>query len=136
MANPPVVLDSCVFADKGFMRWLRTYRGAIEIPPVVYCELAVIAVQRRGDTAQLDGLLRGANINVSDMQMDHGRKAAQLAAADPNWKQKWRDYMIAAHAYFAPHYLVTANVRDFVCLGDRVKLPQDFKDGVADGSIR
>jgi len=25
------------------MHWLRKYRGSIEIPPVVYCELAVIA---------------------------------------------------------------------------------------------
>jgi predicted nucleic acid-binding protein len=84
----------------------------------------------------LDGLLQGAGIEVSEMRREHGQMAAQLAQGNPNWKAKWRDYMIAAHAAQRPYRLVTINVTDFQCLGDRVFRPIEFQDGIADGSIR
>lgn len=136
MTNPPIVIDTCAFDDRGFVGWLRSYRGEREVPPVVYCELAVLAVQRKGDTTALDGLLGGAGIEVSEMLMEHGRKAAILARGDQNWRQKWRDYMIAAHAFNPPYRLITRNVKDFQCIGGRVLTPTDFMTGIRNGTVR
>ena len=135
MANPPVVLDTNVFNDRGFMRWLSKYRGEKEVPPVVYCELAVIAVQRTGDTSKLDGLLHAGGIFVSEMLMEHARFAATFAQEAADWKSRWRDYMIAGHAAIAPRHLITADTRGFGCLGKRAVRPGDFMDGIEDGSI-
>ena len=136
MSNPPVVIDTCSFYNREFMRWIRTYRGDREIPPVVYCELALSAIHKSGDTSALDGLLYGAGIAVSDMLMEHGRRAAELARGDPKWKERWRDYLIAAHAAYAPYRVVTENIKDFACLGARAIRPSDFKYGILDGTIR
>lgn len=135
MANPPVVLDTNVFDDRGFIRWLRKYRGEKEVPPVVYCELAVIAVQRTGDTTRLDGLLHAEGIHVSEMSMEHARHAATFAREDQDWRENWRDYMIAGHAAIPPTYLVTADTTGFACLGKRAVRPSDFQAGIQSGSI-
>ena len=136
MANPPVVLDTCSFDDRGFIHWLARYRGEKAIPPVVYCELAVIAVQRTGNTSKLDGLLRAAGIETTEMSRAHARRAAEFASEDPDWRTNWRDYMIAAHAAYAPFRLVTFNIDDFRCLGARAMTPPDFKSGIENGTLR
>jgi predicted nucleic acid-binding protein len=136
VANPPVVIDTNAFYDRDFMRWLRTYRGEKEVPPVVYCELAVSTIRRTGDTSKLDAMLFGAGIQVSEMLMIHAQYAASFAQADADWKVRWRDYMIASHAAIPPTYVVTENVKDFQCLGARAVRPAEFRRGIENRTIR
>lgn len=136
MAHPPIVLDTNVFRDSGFIWWLKKYRGDRIVPVIVYCELAVHFIEKTGDTAKLDGLLYGAGIAVNEMEREHARRAAEFAQGSPDWHQHWRDYMIAGYAAFEPWLVITENVRDFSCLLGRAIRPADFKAGIEDGSIR
>jgi predicted nucleic acid-binding protein len=135
VSNPPVVLDTNIFYDAGFVRWLKDYRRDKKAPPIVYCELAVKFIAGDGDTSKLDRLLRGAGVDVSRMLMFHGRQAAEFAQGARDWKDHWRDYMIAAHAANPPTYLVTFNIKDFGCLSGRAVTPPDFQEGIRSGRI-
>jgi predicted nucleic acid-binding protein len=50
-----------------------------------------------------------------------------LSKSIRDFKDNFRDYMIASHAYLPPRIVITNNKKDFSFLGKRVKTPTEFK---------
>jgi len=125
----PIVLDTCVFDDRDFIRRLRGYRGKKVLPAVAFCELLVYLMGKRGRTLeQVKKYLKAADITVEPFRFGEAVKAAEIGIMTGDFKENARDIMIASHAAIAPWKLITFNKKDFSFLGDRVISPQEFRD--------
>jgi len=136
MSQPPVILDTNVFDFKDMVHWLGEYRGDKIIPTVVYMELAILYLAREGNLGKLDAMLRSADIEIRDFNLQHAQYCALFVKDHRISKDRWKDPMIAAYAATPPFILLTNNVRDFApLLGTRAIPPYDFKKAIETGSL-
>ena len=130
-----IVIDSCVIMNDGDMlRWLGRYRGDKIFPLMAYIEYS-IAKRRRGKSqADIDHSIKKiAKMEISHFTEREAKNVIEIVtryidpADDRNFRDDWRDCVIASYAYVAPTKIVTYNVSDFNFLGDRVITPQQLK---------
>jgi len=122
----PIVLDTCVFRDKSFLKWVGRYHGRKIVPTFVYAETAIHYLNRGKRIEDLDFLLRKLKIEVESHEPKHARYTANLGFDFKDFSENARDYLISGHAYLPPCHLITNNVKDFFFLENRVHEPYDF----------
>jgi predicted nucleic acid-binding protein len=110
------------------MKWLEGYHDKKILPPVAYAELAYGFLKRYGTTERLDRALHWADIRIGRMEQLQASQAAEIAAAieNPDLKENFRDYMIAAFATIRPHLLITNDKGNFAFLEERVISPYEL----------
>lgn len=110
------------------MKWLEGYHDRKVLPVIAYAELAFAFLKKYGSTEKLDRALHWADVRVERMDRLEGFRTADIAASidNPEWRKQFRDYSIAAFAYFAPHILVTKDQKNFAFLQPRVRDPYNL----------
>jgi predicted nucleic acid-binding protein len=127
LPNPPIVIDTCSFRDKGFINKLGTYHGRKVISAVTYAEMQVYLIyDKNKEESYFDKILYEAGIEIQDYSRKQGLLTAILGGQMGDFHSKFNDYSIASHAYDPPWLVVTYNERHFSYLNDRVKSPMDF----------
>lgn len=125
---PPIVIDTCVFRDPGFIEWLKTYHNKKVISSVTYMEMQTFWIGKKNkDFRFFDRLLRLAGIEIQCYNKEQALATAEHRIRSNFNVKDMRDAMIASHASIAPWIVVTFNVKDFSFLGDRVLDPYKFK---------
>lgn len=126
--STPLVLDTCAFRDRSFWPWLKSYHGRKVLPSIAYTEISVYFVGSRNKTqGEVDHWLKGLGITIDWYRHTEAMRAVEISISMGDFSRNWRDYMIASHAFYAPWIVVTNNVKDFACLGDRVWTPSDVQ---------
>lgn len=125
---PPIVLDTCVFRNSHFIDRLAKYRPDKFLPPVAFSELSIHYYNKGWEIQDLWQLVRDAGIELVQMGPHEAALAGRLGHEHGDWPRRWRDYMIAAHAYEGSVCLVTHNTKDFAYLGNKVFDPGRFCD--------
>jgi predicted nucleic acid-binding protein len=120
-------MDTCVFYDAAFMRWLASYNGNKQIPPVVYMERCRQILEKNGTVEELDRYLNNLNINVLRFERNDARRAAELMAGRTTICEKckkidWADTIVASYI----------NAGNFIISNDRDDFPTsvEFEDRV------
>ncbi|MHB1709630.1 MAG: PIN domain-containing protein [Thermoplasmataceae archaeon] len=127
MSTPPIVIDTCSFRDRNFIKTLGNYHGKKIISAITYSEMQIYLIsKKKKEPSYFDRLLRGAGIEVEDYSKENGLQTALYGVDMGDFSRLFRDYSIASHAHIAPWIVVTYNVKDFSFLNDRVLTPQDF----------
>ncbi|MHB1493066.1 MAG: hypothetical protein ACYCR7_02760 [Thermoplasmataceae archaeon] len=74
-----------------------------------------------------DNLLRKSKIEIEWFRAEEGLRTALTGIKLGSFAENFRDLTIGSHASIAPWIVVTNNIKDFDFLGDRVRLPDEFK---------
>lgn len=133
--NVPIIIDTNSLMEKGFFHWCRSYRERKVLPIIAYCEYCVgYLTTGRKTVEEIDRVLNKAGIEIKPMRNQEAIQTAQICGVvnstkDPDFRNKWRDYMIGAYAINPPYLLVTNNIKDFKFLERRVVSPIDIMSG-------
>jgi len=113
--STPLILDTNVFSDGGFLNALESFHGEKKIPVIVYVEISIHFINNKGKSMQwIDRRLHRLGIEVEWLHKNHAKNIISYAAKFPDvFKSKWRDFLIASHAYPPPRTLITYNKKDF-----------------------
>ena len=130
MTLEPVVIDSCVFSQStDFIYWLKGYHATKIISSITYAELQVYFIgKKKKDPTFFDSILKRSRIDVQWFRKGEALNTAYFGSASASFAENFRDFMIGSHASIAPWIVVTNNIRDFFFLGERVMLPNEFKN--------
>lgn len=127
MTRNPIVIDTCAFRDREFVRWLRDYRGRKILPTAAYTELLVYFVGQKHRTKEdVRRWLGATDVEIEPMSSIHAEKAAEHGIEGDDFHDHAMDYLIGAHAHTAPLVLITNNKKDFGFLGARVWTPEEL----------
>lgn len=128
MGNPPIVVDTCSFDNRDFVRWLASYHGRKIISVVSYAEIqAYFICKKNKDMSYFDKMLSEVNIEIEWFRKEEAMRTAILRCEiGGDIESNFRDLMIASHAYWPPWIVITYD-KDFSFLGDRVKTPEEFE---------
>ena len=122
MGGPSLILDTCVFRDSVFMKWLASYSGIKQIPPVVYMERCRQILEKNGTVDELDEYLNDLHIKVLRFDRNNARMAAELMTGRKDilckecGKIDWVDTVVASH-HNAGDHIITNNKSDFPTSG-------------------
>ncbi len=128
MFPPPIVIDTCSFRDKDFIKRLSSYHSRKVISTITYAEMQFYLLNEKGKTSNyFDNILRIGGIEIEDYSKRHGLTTAQFGMDMGDFSKLFRDYAIASHAYISPWIVVTNNKKDFIFLNERVMSPFEFR---------
>ena len=136
-----IVIDACtIIRDKGFFRWMNSYRGTKILPLVAYIEYSVGQRRRGKSQEKIDYLIKKvAHMEIPQFKISEAIQTINIVSnildnceGEVNFKNKWRDCMIASHAYLPPTLLITDNVGDFWFLNTRVFTPEQIRERYRD----
>ena len=129
MSSPPIVIDTCSFRDRDFIRGLPSYHGRKVISSITYAEMQVFLIfQKKKEESYFDGILIDAGVEIQNYSKNHGLITANFGGNMGEFSNMFRDYAIASHAFLPPWIVVTNNKKDFEFLSDRVLSPSEFRN--------
>lgn len=126
-----LALDTNVFSQPGFLRWILSRPGVeVLLPCMAYLEFLYHHLKKGSEAAQVDAFLELHGIKVVSMNASVARRAAQAAFGRWDFRKKASDYTIGATALCESAVLVTCNKRDFEWLGEEgVCSPEEVMAG-------
>jgi len=125
-----IVLDTNVFSNLAFCKWLRDHIDVEKmIPCIAYMELVYHHLKRGRREDYIDAFLQIHGIRVVPLNAEIAKASACPAIGRWDFKEKARDYTIGATAMTCEARLVTYNKRDFEWLPqDRVLSPEELME--------
>jgi len=122
-----IVLDTNVFSDTYFCKWLARSNHEAIVSSISYTELAYHYLKRGKDIDYLDNFLQSLGIKVVEYTREQAKIAAKLSTKRWDFRKNARDYMIASIAIKEDCPLITYNVNDFAFLHkNKLFTPEDF----------
>ena len=122
-----IVLDTNVFSDAYFCKWLAKSDHEAIVSSISYTELAYHYLKKGKDIGYLDSFLYSLGIKVVEYTHEQAKIAAKLATKKRDFRKNARDYMIASVAIKEDCPLITYNVNDFAFLPkNKLFTPEDF----------
>src|SRR3989304_1871129 len=112
----PLVLDTNVLANLGFLQWLRENPRGAPLPAGAYMEAKSHALKRRRPIDWLDQGLEAAGISVVDFDREQAGAAAEAVIGRWDFAENARDYAIGALPKARKGLMVTENKKHFTWL--------------------
>ncbi|MDI6889013.1 MAG: type II toxin-antitoxin system VapC family toxin [Methanocellales archaeon] len=120
-----IVLDTNVFSNDKFCRWLKGKNLNPLISSITYTELLYHHLKKGKDESFTDGFLQALGVTVVPYDMEHAKIACRKVIGKWDFKRNIRDYMIGSSAIKDDCCFVTSNVKDFEWV-DKVYAPEEF----------
>jgi predicted nucleic acid-binding protein len=128
LSSPPIVIDTCSFRDKDFIKRLSSYHGRKIISTITYAEMQFFLLFVKGkDSTYFDKILSMGGIEIEAYSKGQGLTTAKFGMDMGDFSKSFRDYAIASHASIPPWIVVTSNKKDFEFLNGRVMSPSEFR---------
>ena len=128
--KPPIVIDTCALLDKSFWNWIRKYHQRKVLPTIAYTEYCHHLLSTKNiDIETIDRTLRILGIEIACFRHQQALYTTEIALTFGDFKENWRDYMIASFAYLEPWVVVTYNIKHFDFLEERALEPNDIMYG-------
>lgn len=108
-----LVLDTNVFNNKKFCKWLLNTPEEKYLPAVAYMEYTYHNLKKEITQSMVDAFLEQMNIFIVPFGRYEAIEAAQCAIGNWDFSENARDYAIGATALRLNSKLVTYNVKHF-----------------------
>ncbi|KAA0002078.1 MAG: type II toxin-antitoxin system VapC family toxin [Thermoplasmata archaeon] len=122
-----IILDTNVFSNAYFCKWVAQSDQEIIISSISYTELAYHYLKKGKDMDYLDSFIQNLGVRVVEYTHEQAKIAAKLATKKWDFRKNARDYMVASLAIKENAFLITYNVNDFAFLSkNKLFTPEEF----------
>lgn len=108
-----LALDTNVFNDKKFCKWLLNSDEEKYLSAVAYMEYVYHNLKKRNTESMVDAFLEQMNVIIVPFGKDEAIEAAHGSIGNWDFKENARDYAIGATAIKLNAQLVTNNIKHF-----------------------
>ncbi|RLC54663.1 MAG: PIN domain nuclease [Chloroflexota bacterium] len=125
-----IILDTNVFSNAHFCKWVTQSDHEVIISSISYTELAYHYLKKGKDMDYLDSFIQNLGVKVVEYTHEQAKIAAKLATKKWDFRKNARDYMVASLAIKENAPLITYNVDDFAFLSkNKLFTPEEFIKG-------
>lgn len=122
-----IVIDTNVFSNASFCKWLAKNNINAIISSISYTELAYHYLKKGKDIEYLDAFLQSMGIKIVGYDHKQAKIAAKLATKKWDFRKNIRDYMIVSIAIKEDAIFITNNIKDFAFLPkEKIFTPDGF----------
>ena len=119
-----LVLDTNVFNNKKFCKWLLTSDEEKYLPAIAYLEYLYHNLKKGNTESMTDAFLKQMNITILPFGKEEATIATKGSIGKWDFSENARDYTIGATAIKLDAKLVTYNLKDFKWM-ENVITPDD-----------